>query len=474
MLHHPSDPLTDLSRAIARATHSSPPLLALWQELRSAQAIWLQTLPASALASFDDAERQLDARQALQNAALRLGLALADAAVAPRPDRPAEAPPPAEPTDAGAHPAPDSAAAVPGQPAALAACADAPSAAPPCEPQSLSPGPTAVPPAPEAAPEPPRPQVTPQVAAAIQASLERNSRLSAASAPHRPDLARDLARSDRELDAVYRAVGRQPRELRTTLQLQTEAGVLHKGMCILEAGAFAGLLPPDRGLVQRWLGARWQVARAAAEALGSVPSGLAGLPQRAQVLRDRCPTPYAVGWGRDHHPQHGDWRADLAQHEQTVRQRLGKDEAEQSLARPLAAAKPLAKPPEQPKEPVPNVAPPEPCPAELLALTRGKRAILLGGDSRPERTQALQSYFEFAELEWAGLPSNDARRLQSFAARLDNHAFDLAIVLQRFSRHKISKVVFDAGKKGVVTPVLAEGYGVVSVRRGLERYLGLG
>ncbi len=105
-----------------------------------------------------------------------------------------------------------------------------------------------------------------------------------------------------------------------------------------------------------------------------------------------------------------------------------------------------------------------------FALTRGKRAVIVGGDPRPDRVERLREVFGFAQLEWAE-DATSARRLDALVQRMRNGAFDVVVVLRAFSSHRLSDAVFGEDAAPCLR-VLADTYGVHQVRLAIERYAG--
>lgn len=104
-------------------------------------------------------------------------------------------------------------------------------------------------------------------------------------------------------------------------------------------------------------------------------------------------------------------------------------------------------------------------------LTRGKRAIVVGGDPRPERIARLKEVFEFTDVDWLPDPTNGTRHLDSLVQRMKNGSIDLVIVLRAFSSHRVSDRVFNCEGANCLR-VLADTYGVNQVRLAIERFYG--
>ncbi len=108
---------------------------------------------------------------------------------------------------------------------------------------------------------------------------------------------------------------------------------------------------------------------------------------------------------------------------------------------------------------------------EKAEMTRGKHAVILGGDRRGDRIKKLQAHFEFAVLDWRDLPTGSPRAVKSVVEQLKAGKYDVAIVLQQFISHAVTDKVFGVKADGL-TVALAHGYGVRQMEQGLERFLG--
>lgn len=103
--------------------------------------------------------------------------------------------------------------------------------------------------------------------------------------------------------------------------------------------------------------------------------------------------------------------------------------------------------------------------------TRGKRAILVGGDPREPNRLRLAEAFAFAELEW--LPAEGRRNsLQAARDRVRAGKVDLVMILASFVGHDADEVILPACREGNVDWVhIDKGYGIVRVKRAIERFL---
>ncbi|MCB9508159.1 MAG: hypothetical protein H6697_10930 [Myxococcales bacterium] len=107
-----------------------------------------------------------------------------------------------------------------------------------------------------------------------------------------------------------------------------------------------------------------------------------------------------------------------------------------------------------------------------LAHTAGRRAVIVGGEPRPQRIDALQRAFRFESVEWIA-NSEGLRRVQSLVSRMKSGSVDIVICLRAFSSHKVYDAIFDATDVQA-DRVLADTYGVTQVKLAIERLDGRG
>lgn len=103
--------------------------------------------------------------------------------------------------------------------------------------------------------------------------------------------------------------------------------------------------------------------------------------------------------------------------------------------------------------------------------TRGRSAVVVGGDRRVEAADRLQQTFLFDEVEWDS--DVQGTKLTTIAERVRNGSVDMVIFLARLSSHSSQAVLLDACKDSGVPFVRVErGYGVSSVRLAIEQLHG--
>lgn len=115
-----------------------------------------------------------------------------------------------------------------------------------------------------------------------------------------------------------------------------------------------------------------------------------------------------------------------------------------------------------------NTALPEDWP--YFSYTRGKHAVIVGGDPRPVRLPPLQEAFGFASIDWR---ESGPRQIDALIRKMHQGGIDLVIVLRAFSKHRVSGPIFEArksaGESGCEV-ILADAYGIQQLRQGVERF----
>lgn len=107
----------------------------------------------------------------------------------------------------------------------------------------------------------------------------------------------------------------------------------------------------------------------------------------------------------------------------------------------------------------------------LFHHTRGKRALMIGGDPREPHRTRVHTAFQFADLDW--LPTEFSRNpTQQAKARIEAGAVDLVLPLHRWCPHKVDETLQPACKaKGVPYVSVQNSYGVTGLRLAFERFL---
>ncbi len=105
-----------------------------------------------------------------------------------------------------------------------------------------------------------------------------------------------------------------------------------------------------------------------------------------------------------------------------------------------------------------------------MHVTEGKRAVISGGEARPEATERIRSAFHFAEVSWHADPND--RRLNSLTQRIKSGRVGMLFFLARFSSHAAQSALRDACKEAGVPFVRIEhGYGVQQIKLAIENWM---
>jgi hypothetical protein len=100
--------------------------------------------------------------------------------------------------------------------------------------------------------------------------------------------------------------------------------------------------------------------------------------------------------------------------------------------------------------------------------TRGKNAVIVGGDSRPKVVARFKGIFDFAEITWES--GHQTRCLESLVSRIESGKLHMVIFLARFSSHSAQNALFPACKKaGIPYLLIPRGYGASLVQSEIER-----
>lgn len=104
-----------------------------------------------------------------------------------------------------------------------------------------------------------------------------------------------------------------------------------------------------------------------------------------------------------------------------------------------------------------------------IGITRGAKAMIVGGQRRPQRIPPLRDEFQFAQLEWADDPGESSRKVDAIVNKLNNGTVDLVIVNVSLVQHRVTDKLSPTLFPGKV--ITSDGYGVEAIRQAVERYL---
>jgi len=489
-----------------------------WPAALQAYEQW-RRWPAQALDVLEQPEMGAALWQQLEREALRVGLWLLDTAQrvqVPMPEHGSDARDPA-PIALHAQPAPPAVASAFAPTLPIPVVAQRAPVAP-----STAPDEQATEPLLRAAGEPAPVTVTSAVAAKLQAKLS-GTQLPPAAQPHRLAAAHDEA-----LDAVRKRIGYMTHKLATVVELRSEVGTLRSAIKALQDNLWRPLQTGDRPLVLGWLAARVQYVVVRERSLHDDASAKQAQELRAALVALQGSEKLGIinGLGKNHKARHGTWPEDMRYFEKAVDARLGraqppvtKDNVDElvrrlrqeratlsvdafrarvqalldaglphadkrwltlvedrlgDLERQGAQAK-VARAVSGLLADQEGSTPSDDCPQLQdwpgLAVTRGKRVLIAGGDGREERRRVLKTAFGFEELDWAELPKGNTRKLDSLAEAIRCERYDYCIVLQPFCSHALSGKIWDACSRTKAMPLLASSYGVRSLQAAFDRFL---
>ncbi len=203
-------------------------------------------------------------------------------------------------------------------------------------------------------------------------------------------------------------------------------------------------------------------------ALRECPTVTTRVQEQAKIVVSRYP-PWAKahvpghvnGLQLRHEPLHGSWAEDGRIHWQALGQLLGEEATPHT--RPAGRSRPTRP---QHLDDDPDLDPAWP----ILAIVRGRRALIVGGDPREPNRERLQRLLGLDALDWP--PIDGPRKVASLAERVRKGTYDLVLILVPFIAHAESEPIVEAAKSAGAAFALADGYGVAAVRLALERFLG--
>jgi len=101
--------------------------------------------------------------------------------------------------------------------------------------------------------------------------------------------------------------------------------------------------------------------------------------------------------------------------------------------------------------------------------TRGKKALLVGGDRRARVVDRLRDTFEFSDVDWES--GWNIRKLETLATKVNNGQVDIVLFLARFMSHTTCDFLVRACKaQGVPFLTIERGYGVSRIKYTIEQY----
>jgi len=120
----------------------------------------------------------------------------------------------------------------------------------------------------------------------------------------------------------------------------------------------------------------------------------------------------------------------------------------------------------------PDSVPQVKAPEAVLALTRGKRAVIVGGTgTREEHRVKLQAVLEVAELDWATSERGATGAFARVEERVKHGTYDLVIFLAGYTSHKSVPLLRACKARGVPLVYVPRGYSAAQVVAAIEEQL---
>ena len=107
--------------------------------------------------------------------------------------------------------------------------------------------------------------------------------------------------------------------------------------------------------------------------------------------------------------------------------------------------------------------------AELIAQTRGRKALMIGGSAREDARRTLRQFFEFDELDWEPYEGTRPALMKSLEQRVRNRGVDLVLILKEFVAHHVPERLRPlCQESGIPCLMVEHGYGANQVAEALR------
>ena len=106
---------------------------------------------------------------------------------------------------------------------------------------------------------------------------------------------------------------------------------------------------------------------------------------------------------------------------------------------------------------------------ELIAQTRGRKALMIGGAAREDARKSLHQFFEFGNLEWESYEGSRPVLMRSLEQRVRNRGVDLVLILKEYVAHAVPETLRPLCQEFGITCVMVEhGYGAHQVAEAIR------
>jgi len=107
--------------------------------------------------------------------------------------------------------------------------------------------------------------------------------------------------------------------------------------------------------------------------------------------------------------------------------------------------------------------------AELIAQTRGRKVLMIGGAAREDARRTLRQFFEFDELEWEPYEGTRPALMKSLEQRVRNRGIDMLLILKEFVAHHVPERLRPlCQESGIPCLMVEHGYGANQIAEALR------
>lgn len=107
---------------------------------------------------------------------------------------------------------------------------------------------------------------------------------------------------------------------------------------------------------------------------------------------------------------------------------------------------------------------------DLLAVTAGKRAVMIGGARREDVRRQLEQLFQFKRLEWEDYERTQSAKLDSLEQSVKAGGVDLILILKSFVHHHVSEQLRPVCQRNNVPCLMVDrGYGAAQIAETLRQ-----
>jgi hypothetical protein len=107
--------------------------------------------------------------------------------------------------------------------------------------------------------------------------------------------------------------------------------------------------------------------------------------------------------------------------------------------------------------------------AELIAQTRGRKVLMIGGSAREDARRTLRLFFEFDELDWEPYEGTRPALMKSLEQRVRNRGVDVVLILKEFVAHHVPERLRPlCQESGIPCLMVEHGYGANQVAEALR------